>query len=77
MVLKAIESGEPLREADMTDEQRKVTRAFRLLSEKPRMVVVNTADDEDNPERFRAPPRRIYPSSRSRRTRIGTVANVA
>ncbi len=54
MVLKAIESGEPLREADMTDEQRKVTRAFRLLSEKPRMVVVNTADDEDNPERFRA-----------------------
>ena len=36
----------------MTDEQQKVTRAFRLLSEKPRLVIVNTADDESQPERF-------------------------
>ena len=48
----AFEAGEPLRESDMTEEQRRVTKAFRLLSEKPRMVVVNTADDEGNPERF-------------------------
>jgi ribosome-binding ATPase YchF (GTP1/OBG family) len=53
-VLSAMESGEPLREADMTDEQRLVTRAFRLLAEKPRMVVVNMADDEENPDRFQA-----------------------
>jgi ribosome-binding ATPase YchF (GTP1/OBG family) len=52
MVLGAIESGSPLREAHLTDEQAKVTRAFRLLSEKPRLVVVNTADDEERPERF-------------------------
>jgi ribosome-binding ATPase YchF (GTP1/OBG family) len=52
IVLTAIESGEPLREAHMTDEQLVVTRAFRLLSEKPRLLIVNTADDEDNPQRF-------------------------
>ncbi|MBN2022951.1 MAG: redox-regulated ATPase YchF [Pirellulales bacterium] len=52
LVLDAMEAGRPLREGDMTEEQRKVTRAFRLLSEKPRMIVVNTADDEAHPERF-------------------------
>jgi hypothetical protein len=52
LVLTAMESGKPLRESDMTEEQLKVTRAFRLLSEKPRMVIVNTADDEEHPERF-------------------------
>jgi ribosome-binding ATPase YchF (GTP1/OBG family) len=52
LVLAGLESGTPLREAQMTDEQRKATRAFRLLSEKPRMIVINTADDEEHPERF-------------------------
>ncbi|MBN1394982.1 MAG: redox-regulated ATPase YchF [Pirellulales bacterium] len=52
IVLRAIESGNPLRESHMSEEQRKVTRAFRLLSEKPRLVIVNTADDESDPERF-------------------------
>lgn len=52
LVLSAIESSKPLRETEMTDEQRKVTRSFRLLSEKPRLAVVNTADDEEDPERL-------------------------
>lgn len=52
LVLERMESDDPLREDEMNDEQRKVTRAFRLLTEKPRMVVVNTADDEDDPTRF-------------------------
>jgi ribosome-binding ATPase YchF (GTP1/OBG family) len=52
IVLEAMEAGKPLRESNMTDEQQKVTRAFRLLSEKPRLVIVNTADDEAQPERF-------------------------
>ena len=51
-VLAAMEAGEPLREDDLTPEQQKATRAFRLLSEKPRLVIVNTADDDDNPQRF-------------------------
>ena len=54
IVLSAIESGEPLREAQMTEEISKVTRSFRLLSEKPRMVIVNTSDDEEHSERFSA-----------------------
>jgi ribosome-binding ATPase YchF (GTP1/OBG family) len=52
IVLSAIESGKPLTEIHMTDEQRKVTRAFRLFSEKHRLVIVNTADDEAEPVRF-------------------------
>lgn len=52
LVLSAMESGKPLRQTDMTEEQLKVTRPFRLLSEKPRIAVVNTADDEENPGRY-------------------------
>jgi ribosome-binding ATPase YchF (GTP1/OBG family) len=52
-VLSAIESGRPLREVEMTDEQRKATRAFRLFSEKPRLAIV-MADDEKDPKRFEA-----------------------
>src|SRR5208282_5117075 len=51
-VLEALESGRPLRESDMTDDQLKVTRSFRLFGEKPRVVIFNTADDETQPERF-------------------------
>jgi ribosome-binding ATPase YchF (GTP1/OBG family) len=54
IVLAALEAGRPMRESHMTDEQQKVTRAFRLLSEKPRLVIVNSADDEAQPERFAA-----------------------
>jgi hypothetical protein len=54
IVLAAMESGKPLRESHMNEEQQKVTRAFRLFSEKPRLVIVNTADDEEHPERFTA-----------------------
>jgi ribosome-binding ATPase YchF (GTP1/OBG family) len=52
LVMAAMEAGQPLRESRMTDEQQKVTRSFRLFSEKPRLVIVNTADDESQPERF-------------------------
>ncbi len=54
IVLAAMEAGKPLRESHMNEEQQKVTRSFRLLTEKPRLVIVNTADDESKPERFTA-----------------------
>lgn len=60
-VLAGIEVGEPLREDDLTPDEQKVTRAFRLLSEKPRMVIMNTADDEDKPERFVAAVAELMP----------------
>jgi hypothetical protein len=57
-VMAGLESGTPVGEAELPEEHRKVTRAFRLFSEKPRMVVVNIKEDEPGPERFTqaAPP---------------------
>jgi len=50
-LLASLEAGKPLAEAGMNDEQIKVTRSYRLLTQKPKLIVVNLADD-DNPERF-------------------------
>jgi len=46
ILLAALESGKHAREAHLTDEQWKFTRSFRLLTEKPKMVLVNLADDD-------------------------------
>jgi len=51
-VLEAMERGKPLREGELTDDQLRVTRSFRLFGEKPRVVIFNTADDETRPEQF-------------------------
>jgi len=45
-LLAALESGTPLSQAGMNDEQLKVTRSFHLLTEKPKFVVFNISDDE-------------------------------
>ncbi|MGL4944001.1 MAG: DUF933 domain-containing protein [Thermoguttaceae bacterium] len=47
-----LESGKPLTRDDMTNEQHKVTSSFRLLTEKPQMVVFNTSDDETDLESY-------------------------
>ncbi|MGQ9504138.1 MAG: DUF933 domain-containing protein [Thermogutta sp.] len=52
-VKQRLEENNPVRESEMTPEQQRVTRAFRLLCEKPQMVVINTADDEHDFSRFR------------------------
>lgn len=49
----ALEAGTPLRSIEMTPDQKKSIRSFQLFSEKPRLVIVNTSDDETNPDRFR------------------------
>jgi ribosome-binding ATPase len=46
ILLSALESGKHAREAQLTEEQWKFTRSFRLLTEKPKMVLVNLADDD-------------------------------
>ena len=51
-LLAALESGKSALDAGMTEEQLKVTRSFRLLTEKPKIVLVNVADDEEKPQRF-------------------------
>lgn len=51
-LIAALEAGKAIRDIERTPEQEKLTRSFQFLTEKPRMVLVNVADDEDNPDRF-------------------------
>ncbi|HEX3727524.1 MAG TPA: DUF933 domain-containing protein [Pirellulales bacterium] len=51
-ILAILESGRALRDAEINDEQLKATRSFRLLTEKPKIVLINVADDEEHPQRF-------------------------
>lgn len=46
-LLTLLEKGTPLREIELTPQQSAATRSFQLFSEKPRMVVINSADDVD------------------------------
>lgn len=48
-VLAAMEAGKPLAESAMNEAQLKATRSFRLLTEKPALVILNVADDEADP----------------------------
>ena len=50
--LAALESGTPLHAAGMNESQLKATKSFRLLTEKPKFVLVNLPDDEADPQRF-------------------------
>lgn len=43
-----LEQGKALGELELTAEQKRATKAFQLLTEKPRMTVVNIADDQAN-----------------------------
>jgi ribosome-binding ATPase len=51
-VLVALEAGKPMLASEMNEDQLKSTRSFRLLSEKPRFVLVNAADDDEDLDRF-------------------------
>ena len=49
---EVLESGRTLREVELSSDQRRAIRSFQLFSEKPRLVVVNAADDDPEPERW-------------------------
>lgn len=51
-VQEAIEAGKPLAAAAMNEAQLRATRSFRLLSEKPTLVIVNAADDQTEADRL-------------------------
>jgi len=54
-LLASLESAQALRELSLNDEQRKAISSFRLLTQKPRLIVVNLADDGDlDPAPYRA-----------------------
>ncbi len=47
-----MEAGEPVSAMQITPPQEKAVRSFQLLSLKRRFAIVNTVDDEANPEHF-------------------------
>jgi ribosome-binding ATPase YchF (GTP1/OBG family) len=51
-LLARLEAGEALHGVSMSEEQRRATKSFQLFSEKPRLIIVNTSDDESDPARF-------------------------
>lgn len=51
-VLAALEAGSPLTADRMTEDDSRATRSFRLMWEKPMLVIVNTADDDADTARF-------------------------
>jgi GTP-binding protein YchF len=48
-LVAVLESGKPLTSITMSDDQLKATRSFRLLTEKPKLIILNIADDNTNP----------------------------
>ena len=49
---KQIEDGVSLRELEISADDEKRVRSFQLLSLKPLLAIVNTADDEEDPTKF-------------------------
>jgi GTP-binding protein YchF len=47
---KTLANGDPLRDANLTDEERKQLRAYGLLTLKPVLVLLNTGDEPINPD---------------------------
>jgi GTP-binding protein YchF len=48
----ALEGGRALRELEIAREEERMIRSFQMLSLKPKLAIVNTADDESQPDRF-------------------------
>jgi GTP-binding protein YchF len=51
-IIADLEQGKSLRDIELSDEQEKAIKAYQLITGKPRLLLINTADDEDNPQRF-------------------------
>ena len=47
-----LEAGRSLRDFELTPDQQRAIRSFQLFSEKPRLVVINVADDEGDAQRY-------------------------
>ena len=47
-----LESGKPLHQAPLTEDQQRAIRSFSLLTEKPRLTVLNLADDDGDAQKW-------------------------
>ena len=52
LIQQRLEAGNPLLAEEMDDEQYHATRSFRFLTEKRRMIFVNTGDDETDFDQY-------------------------
>ncbi len=50
-LLDVLEAGTSLRAIDISLEQQRLIKAFQLFSDKPRLVIANTADDESQSDK--------------------------
>lgn len=53
-LLEVMEGGDAISSVELSEPQKKATRSFRLLTEKPKLIVVNAADDDEDLERWTA-----------------------
>jgi ribosome-binding ATPase YchF (GTP1/OBG family) len=53
LLQEGLESGKPLKEEQLSPEQQRVVRGFRLLSGKKQMMIINTPDDEYDLEQYK------------------------
>ncbi len=51
---EALEQGQALHNLELSPEQQRVSKSFQLFSQKPRLVIVNTSEIEEDPARFAA-----------------------
>ena len=54
-ILEQLEQGKAMRELELDDSATRAVKSFQLLTEKPRFVIINVAEDETEPERFLEP----------------------
>lgn len=54
-LLADLEQEKALRDRALSDEEKKAISSFRLLTQKPKLIVLNLSDDDDQPERFAQP----------------------
>jgi hypothetical protein len=50
---EALENGQAVRALELSPTQQRVVRSFQLLTEKPRLVVVNSPEDDVDPDKYR------------------------
>lgn len=48
-LLAALEAGQALRDIELTPPQEKIIRAFQLLTQKPRLLLINSDQDDSQP----------------------------
>ena len=49
-VLAALDTGQPIRDMTLSPDHEKAIRSFQLFALKPKLAIINTADDEPLPE---------------------------